>query len=80
MRVHFEQLRGRLDLRRVLLDDGWKLDRGSPITVVAEHPEAPDEPSTRKRLYNLGLLTSKSIRIEFLPVKRSRGNSIVAGS
>ena len=66
MRVRFQPLREWGDLRRVLRADGWVLEGEPPAAVVAEHPNATDQPAARGRLHRLGLLTSGGVRIEFL--------------
>ena len=48
-----------------LLDDGWAVESGQDGAVCARHPLASDEGAARNRLQGLGLLTSRSLRIEF---------------
>jgi hypothetical protein len=66
MRISFEPLSGRLDLRQVLRADGWTLEGDLRESLVAEHPDATDATTARGRLHRLGLLTSNRLRIEFL--------------
>jgi hypothetical protein len=53
-------------VRDALSRNGWALS-GLGNRVIATHPEVPDEGTARTRLNALGLLTSGSVRIEFLP-------------
>ena len=48
-----------------LRDDGWAVESGQDGAVCARHPLASDEGAARSRLQGLGLLTSRSLRIEF---------------
>jgi hypothetical protein len=52
-------------VREALCRGGWVLS-GTGTNVIASHPRVPDEGAARARLYELGLLTSGSVRIEFL--------------
>jgi hypothetical protein len=76
VRVFFQPLRGRVELRRILEADGWTLEAGWDDTLLAEHPAVADEAAARSRLHHLGLLTSGRLRIEFLravrPPRRAR--------
>lgn len=47
--------------------DGWKLTAESDDSVSANHAEVHSEATARLRLYELGLLTSPSLRVEFPP-------------
>ena len=47
---------------------GRELEAGQGGTVCACHPQASDEGTARSRLQGLGLLTSRSLRIEFCRV------------
>jgi hypothetical protein len=55
-------------VRDALCRDGWELS-GPGTYLIASHPRVSDERAARIRLYELGLLTSGSVRIEFLPVR-----------
>ena len=48
-----------------LRQDGWQLAPMKDDRILARHPEIPDQPTARLRLQKLGLLTSRSLRIEF---------------
>jgi hypothetical protein len=70
MRVLFQPFAARVELKRILLADGWTLDAELTDTVLAEHPSVDDEAAARSRLHRLGLLTSGRLRINFLPTSR----------
>jgi hypothetical protein len=54
-------------LRERLLNDGWNLENLRDGSLRATHAEVPDEAAARRRLCELGLLTSASLRVEFRP-------------
>jgi hypothetical protein len=56
------------DLRDSLRQDGWVIlmEKGDKEIEVT-HPHVSSEDAARLRLHNLGLLTSRAIRIEFRP-------------
>jgi hypothetical protein len=65
VRVYLKALWHPERLREALLSDGWGLEEKAAGAFLAEHPEAQDEPAVRRRLWRLGLLTSRSLCIEF---------------
>ena len=65
MNIWIEPLIPSTDLEEILIDDGWELLVESDHLIFANHPEVPDEPTARSRLDRLGLLTSRSHRIQF---------------
>jgi hypothetical protein len=65
MNVHIQMLRPS-NLIGTLQGDGWVVETKSKISIVAKHPHVPDEIAARNRLNQLDLLTSGSIRIDFL--------------
>ena len=67
MRIRFELLRRSETLRDALRGDGWQWGPGEARTLVASHPDAPNEAAARGRLFHLGLLTSSLLRIDFGP-------------
>jgi hypothetical protein len=67
VKLHLRFLRQVGDLREALQNDGWQLEQELDASVVAWHPEARDQRAARTRLHQLGLLTSSSLRIDFLP-------------
>ena len=71
MRVLFQPVRGRVDLQRILREDGWTLEGGGGDSFLARNPGVPDEAAARSRLHRLGLLTSPRLRIVFLPATLS---------
>ena len=55
-------------VRTTLSKDGWHLQaEEQPNDMRAKHPEIQGERAARQRLNELGLLTSRSCRIEFRP-------------
>jgi CheY-like chemotaxis protein len=56
MRVYFQPLCRRLELRRIFQADGSMLEAGRDDTVLAEHPGVADEAAARRRLHQLGLM------------------------
>ena len=72
MRVTIELLRESEAIRKSLLVDGWRFDFRQKNTFRIRHPELRDERLVRKRLSDLGLLTSSGLRIEFSPAAESK--------
>ena len=70
-RFHF--LHEPADLFPALQGDGWELREGPGGAVEGTHPEAPDEAAARERLHELGLLTSRAVRIRFDHSRRATG-------
>jgi hypothetical protein len=66
MQVHIEVLRPSNSLSELLRKDGWRLDSPGPDDLVARHPNVTTESLARSRLNNLGLLTSRKLRIRFV--------------
>ena len=58
----------------VLRDDGWAVESGEDGAVCARHPLASDEGAARSRLQDLGLLTSRCLRIEFCHAGQGEDN------
>ena len=53
-------------VRRILLKDGWYLQFEEQSNALrARHPDVREESAARERLNDLGLLTSRTCRIEF---------------
>ena len=67
MKVYIEMLRSSARLVKALEADGWRLETAHHGAVMAGHPHLRDEADARGRLYELGLLTSSAVRIEFPP-------------
>ena len=65
MNIYIELLRPTDETRRLLNDDGWKLDPAHPELAHSLHCTVADESAARSRLMRLGLLTSSSVRVEF---------------
>jgi DNA-binding response OmpR family regulator len=54
-------------LREQLRQDGWELEDFPDGSLRARHVEVPNQVAARRRLRELGLLTSASLRVEFPP-------------
>jgi hypothetical protein len=68
MRVFIQMLQKDDSIQSVLHRDGWQLQADDNSgDVRAKHPQVPDERVARKRLSDLGLLTCRTCRIEFMP-------------
>jgi hypothetical protein len=65
MKVHFEMLQHAADVHEALRKNGWKFDSDQRSFVSASHSEVGDEAMARGRLNEIGLLTSRSVRITF---------------
>jgi hypothetical protein len=76
MTIHIEFLHQRQDLRELLREHGWRLDKKNG-GFAAEHPAVHDQAAARQNLQALGLLTSAAVRIEFGPSHRSGIRSTV---
>ena len=80
MDVRFQFLRQFSELGKTLRDDGWRVETEGNDYLSAHHPEAPTEFTARTRLLKLGLLTSRSLRIEFrkpfYPIDRVLGSTL----
>ena len=72
MRIHIELLRHPAAVRGLMREGGWRLHK-TASGYCAEHPDAADESATRRRLQELGLLTSPAVRIEFRPTVYGSG-------
>jgi hypothetical protein len=74
MIVHLEMLHNRETIRELLRQHGWRLDRtDSETSYSAQHPTVTDQQSARARLNAVGLLTSSSLRIDFVPKAKRTG-------
>jgi hypothetical protein len=67
MTIYVELLRQHESIRRLLQDNGWRLDRRRH-GFTARHRAVRDEAAARQNLQALGLLTSSSLRIELRPL------------
>jgi hypothetical protein len=65
MDVYIELLRGGIDVRALLRDDGWRLLEKGTDLLTAQHPQVSDQEDARDRLLQVGLLTSGEVRIAF---------------
>ena len=64
MYVRIELFRHSEPILAALRKDGWEMAFGQD-GVRARHPQAADVSAARRRLHDLGLLTSRSLRITF---------------
>jgi hypothetical protein len=71
MRVHLRFLRQSEMFQEVLEKDGWQLEPERGDSVTARHPLVVDETAARNRLQDLGLLTTASLAIHFIPTGRA---------
>jgi hypothetical protein len=69
MNLHLQFLRPSNALG-TLQGDGWEIEPESETWILVKHVDVPDEIAARKRLDRLGLLTSRSIRIDFQDSRR----------
>ena len=68
MRVFIQMLQKDDTVHKALHRDGWQLKAGDASGEVrANHPHISDERVARRRLNDLGLLTCRTCRIEFMP-------------
>ena len=65
MRITIRVLDNPDTVRGRLQRDGWEVDRAADGSLSVSHPFAESERNARLRLFQLGLLTSGSLRIEF---------------
>jgi hypothetical protein len=65
MEVYIELLRGGIDVKALLREQGWRLDEQGADRLLAKHAEVNDQAVARDRLLQAGLLTSAEVRIEF---------------
>jgi hypothetical protein len=67
MHLYVRPLGDATRLRATLRDDDWAMVTQPDGALVASHRDVPDEAAARRRLDDLGLLTSQAVRIEFSP-------------
>lgn len=66
MRVHIKPLRQEGTYLAALRKDGWDVLPDGNGDLHAVHPDINSEDAARARLYLLGMLTARTLRIEFL--------------
>jgi hypothetical protein len=71
--LHFEVAIGADEIRQRLQTKGWKVDAGRTTGFQASHPSVHDQQSARLKLNEMGLLTSRGLRIEFGPATERPG-------
>jgi hypothetical protein len=65
MMVRIDMVRRTDGLRELLRANGWALQEPRAGTLYASHPQAGNQLAARSLLHELGLLTSRRLRIEF---------------
>ncbi len=65
MDVYIEALRDGIKVRALLRDQGWWLLEKGDDRLTARHPQVNHQKDARGRLLEVGLLTSRKVRIEF---------------
>jgi hypothetical protein len=65
MFIRFHFLHDSAGPLQALRGGGWDLEGESDWAVTASRPDVPDEATARSRLNDLGLLTSRNLRIHF---------------
>ena len=75
MHVRIQSLRGSEAFAVALRKDGWAVEPGQGGTLCARHPEVPNQRAARRRLHGLGLLTAKSLLIEFCADRPGEGTA-----
>ena len=65
MLIRFHFLREPAGPLQALRGDGWDLEGEADWAVQASRPDVLDEVTARRRLNDLGLLTSRNLRIHF---------------
>jgi hypothetical protein len=72
MKLQFEMFQRAEGLREQLERAGWNVDQDQGGSLVASHRFVADEPDARLQLSKMGLLTSRKVRIRFLPERIQR--------
>jgi hypothetical protein len=65
MRIRVELFRKRLHFQQALVSTGWHIVDPAADPIEVHHPEVHDEETARRRLAEIGLLTSSHVRVEF---------------
>jgi hypothetical protein len=73
MKVHLELVRRGKNVLEVLASDGWSLENDGDSYAI-HHRNVADEVDARRRLTQLGVLTSRWVRIEFERMRAVRPN------
>lgn len=66
MRISIQMLPGAGPVAELLIRDGWNVQLQGPRNLSASHPLVARQTEARWRLHQLGLLTMRSLRIEFV--------------
>jgi len=67
MKMHLQLLRESEIIQRTLEEDGWNFEWEQDGSLMVRHDLVADETACRNRLQHLGLLTTSSLRIKFVP-------------
>jgi hypothetical protein len=66
MKMHLRFLRESEAIQRTLEKDDWAFEWRHDGSLMVRHDLVRDEIAGRSRLHHLGLLTTSSVRIEFV--------------
>ena len=66
MRMHIETNSQPEIVQEQLEREGWHVDRKQDGSMLATNQQITQEPEARRRLDQMGLLTSSRVRIEFV--------------
>jgi hypothetical protein len=67
MDLHIRPLWDATQVAATLRDDRWVVVTQPDGSLLASHRDIPDEAAARRRLDDLGLLTSQAVQIRFQP-------------
>ena len=65
MRICVQVLRKRQHFQQALIEAGWKIVDPTADLFEAIHPQVHDEKAARRRLSEIGVLTTPNARVEF---------------
>jgi hypothetical protein len=65
MRITVQAFRNRLQFQQALRKAGWKISDPAADSFEINHADVHDEATARRRLCEIGLLTSSHARLEF---------------
>jgi hypothetical protein len=65
MHLYIRPLWDATQVAATLRDDGWATVTQPNGALRASHRDVPDEAAARRRLHDLGLLTSQAVQIRF---------------
>jgi hypothetical protein len=65
MRICVQVLRKRQHFQQALIEAGWQIVDPTEELIEARHPQVNDEKAARRRLSEIGFLTTPYARVEF---------------